>query len=128
MSYESEQIRQTFVATTDLSSSQFYFVKLGTAGKVAAIAADTDVPIGVLQNTPVAGDEAIVCLAGVTKISSDAAVALGDAIGTSADGQALTYAVTDTTIRQVGKTLQASGAAGGYITATVDCLATGRFV
>lgn len=128
MAFEGEQIRHTFVSTGDLSAKQFYFVKLdSTAGKVVVCAATTDVPIGVVQNAPAAGEEAIVCLAGVTKVNSDAALSLGAHVGTSADGQAAAYvAGTDTTKRIVGVVLEASGAAAGYATATINCLATHR--
>ena len=40
----------TFTASADLSSSQYYFVKMSAEGTVTVCAAVTDKPIGVLQN------------------------------------------------------------------------------
>lgn len=103
----------SLVSVGDLSSKQYYFVKLDTAGKVAVCSATTDRPLGVVQNDPTAGQAAIVRLFGHTKVNADAALALGDVLGTSADGQAAVYvAGTDTTKYLMGFCTKAAGAAG----------------
>lgn len=128
MAYEGAQILiPGLKASADLSAKQYYFVKLSGAGTVTVCAGVTDKPIGVLQNTPESGDAAVVCGLGVTKVNSDAALSVGDLIGTAADGQAAAYvAGTDTTKYIVGQVIEASGAAGGYATATVNCFSIAR--
>lgn len=128
MAYEGAQILiPGLKASADLSSKQYYFVKLSGAGTVDVCAAVTDKPIGVLQNNPASGEEAIVCGLGVTKVNSDAALSAAALIGTAADGQAAAYvAGTDTTKYLVGQVIEASGAAGGYATATVNCFSIAR--
>lgn len=103
----------SFVAGEDLSSSQYKFVMLHTDGTVKACSATTDIPIGVLQNKPTSGQAAEVALLGWTKVQSDAALSIGNVVGTSADGQAAAYAAgTDTTKYLSGIVTKASGAAG----------------
>tara|TARA_R100001143_G_C3325719_1_gene116964 strand:- start:257 stop:646 length:390 start_codon:yes stop_codon:yes gene_type:complete len=113
----------TRVAGADLSSSQYYFVKLSTTDTVVVCAAATDIPIGILQNAPTSGQEATIMVTGISKVSADAALAIGQLIGTAADGQADAKTVgTDTTQYVVGNVLVAAGAAGELATATVNCL------
>ena len=85
-------------------------------------AGTTDKPIGILQNAPTSGAEAVVAISGVSKVNSDAALALGDTIGTAADGQLATYVNgTDTTKYIVGIVIAASANAGEYATAVINC-------
>ena len=113
----------TRVAGADLSSSQYYYVKLSTTDTVIACAAATDIPIGILQNAPTSGQEATIMVTGISKVSADAALAINQLIGTAADGQADAKTVgTDTTEYVVGNVLVAAGAAGEYATVTVNCL------
>ncbi len=78
----------TFTASADLSAKQFYIVKMSGDNTVTVCAAVTDVPIGVLQNKPASGEQAVVRVFGMSKVSADATLAAGNIIGTSADGQA----------------------------------------
>src|SRR5579884_3092417 len=110
-------IKYSFVAASDLSTKQFYFVKLTASNTVDVCSAATDKPIGVLQNTPGQNGTAEVLISGIGKVSSSAALAAGAQIGTSAAGQgAALVAGTDTTKYVVGTVLEASGAAGGLAT------------
>lgn len=109
------------VAGADLTAAQYHFVKLSAANTVVICAAVTDHPIGVLQNDPGDTEEATVCAIGVTKVSSDAALVAGAAIGTSADGQAVTYTVADTTKYIVGHVLTATANAAEIATVFVNC-------
>lgn len=109
-------------AGADLSTKQYYFVKLSAANTVVVCAATTDKPIGILQNRPAAaGDPATVCVIGETKVNSDAALSVGASIGTAADGQAAAYTAADTTKFICGQVVVASAAAGGFATAIIDC-------
>jgi len=113
----------TRVAGADLSSDQYKYVKLSTTDTVILCAAATDVPIGILQNAPASGAEATIMVTGISKVSSDAALSIGNLIGTSADGQAdAKTSGSDTTEYVVGVVLEASSGAGALATATVNCL------
>lgn len=129
MAYEIPGFTMTFEASGDLSSKQFYFVKLDTNGQIAACAAVTDNPIGILQDKPAAiGRAATVMVWGVSKVSADAALALGDYVGPSVDGQAAVYVHgTDTTKYIVGQVVEAAGAGGRLGSILFSCLPnTGR--
>lgn len=116
-----------FTAGADLSAKQYHFVKINTGKTVVACSALTDVPIGVLQNAPTSGQAAEVCVIGITKIVGDADLALGDAIGPSADGQADARVIgTDTTHYVAGVVLEENSAAGGIVTAVINCASPGR--
>lgn len=123
MAYEIPVLVISLKAAADLSALQFYFVKLDSSGDVVVCAAATDVPVGVLQNEPTSGQTAEVLVLGVSKINSDAALSIGNLIGTASDGQADAKTPgSDTSEYVVGRVLEASGAAGGYATAMINCL------
>lgn len=112
MAYEAAQIKAgNFTASADLSTKQYYFVKMSGNNTVTVCAAITDIPIGVLQNNPASGQAAEVCLFGITKVVADGTLAAGNRIGTSADGQADAIAAgVDTTVAIVGQALNAAAA------------------
>ena len=112
MAYEASQIRfGNLTAAADLSSSQFYFVKLASATTVNVCTAITDKPIGILQNTPESGETATIAIFGISKVSADGTLAAGNLIGTSADGQAdAIVAGTDTTVYVMGQAITAASA------------------
>jgi hypothetical protein len=128
MAFEGAQMKLTGVtASADLSTKQYYFVKMSGEKTVTVCAGATDKPIGVLQNAPTSGQAAEVCVVGQTKISGDADLNYGDLIGTSGDGQAdAKTAGTDTTEYICGQVIQGNGAAGGLVTAFVNCANIGR--
>lgn len=106
-----------------VAADQYKFVKWSAARTVILCAATTDIPCGVLQSAPVAsGDEVTVCYLGETKVQGDADLAFGAEIGTSADGQAATYSVSDTTKRIVGNVVLDNSAAAGLATAVINCI------
>src|SRR5262245_53620394 len=99
MAYEGPMINLPgLVASADLRTHQFKAVKVSGNNTVALCAAVTDMPVGILQNTPNTGQAATVCAVGVTKVNSDAALTAGQVIGTAVDGQLAPYvAGTDAT-------------------------------
>ena len=123
MAYKGSQpFKITLEAGEDLSSKQYYFVKLNATGKAIVCAGATDKPVGVLQNDPTSGQAAEIVVVGLTKVSTNAALAIADLIGTSADGQAAAYvAGTDTTKYVVGTILVTSGGADEVTSALVNC-------
>ncbi len=108
------------VAGADLSGSQYRFVKPGaTEGKVAAITAATDRPIGVLLDAPSAdGKLAEVASFEITEVTAGAAVAYGAEVQTDAQGRAITAVATGYV---VGRALQAAGAAGDRFSVALNC-------
>ena len=114
----------TFEAAADLSTKQFYFVKLSAANTVTVCNGATDVPCGILQNKPsAAGRPAVVRMFGISKVSADAAITVGALIGTSADGQAdIKLAGTDTTQYVVGVALTACSNAGEIVEVSLNCM------
>jgi len=119
-------LTESFKADADLSAKQFYFMKMtANPREVGVCAATTDRPIGILLNKPDAsGKAAEVMIIGRSKVSSDAALNEGDAIGPSADGQAVAKTQTtggDTTQMVGGTVIAASGAAGEMAEAVINC-------
>lgn len=128
MAYEASQpLKHTFVAGESLAGKRYHFVKISADNTIVACTAVTDVPIGVLQSNPAAGQEAEVVISGITKVIADEALTAGAAIGTSADAQAQVVVVgTETTVYLVGRVIAGAGAAGRVATAVIDCAAAGR--
>ena len=128
MAYQASQpLKISLVAGADLSAKQYYFVKLNSSGQAVVCAAVTDIPVGILQNTPGSGKVAEITVVGVSKVSSDAGLTAGNQIGTSSDGQAAAYAAgTDTTKYIVGQMLTTTGAADVIGTAVINCVAPHR--
>lgn len=116
-------IRESFIAETDLSAKQWHFVKASSAaGYVeAATGGSGPWPIGILENDPKAGEEATVCLFGVTKVAASGAATTG-AAGAIAMGNYLSAgshakALKDSTCVMNAMALEALGSgAGGTIT------------
>ena len=123
MAYKGSQpFKITLNAGADLSSSPYHFVKLDASGNAVECAAVTDKPVGVLQNDPTSGQAAEIVVVGLTKVSTNAALAIGDLIGTSSDSQAAAYVPgTDTTKFIVGTVLVTSGAADEITSVLVNC-------
>ena len=124
MAYEGPQIRIPGLkaGAAIVAADNYKFVKLSAARTVILCAGTTDIPIGVLQDAPVAsGDEVSVCCIGVTKVQGDADLAAGNQIGTSADGQAAAYTVADTTKHIVGQVILDNSAAAGLATVVINC-------
>lgn len=67
-------VRDTLIAAVDLSSYQWCFVKAGSvSGEVNLATGGSDpYPIGILENDPKAGEGALVCFFGKTKVSASA--------------------------------------------------------
>ena len=115
----------TFTASADLSAKQYYIVKMSGDNTVTVCAAVTDVPIGILQNAPASGGQAVVRVSGMSKVSADATLAAGDIIGTSADGQAQPVTQgSETTVYNVGQAV--TGGAAGTLQSALITIANGR--
>lgn len=103
-------------AAADLSAKQFYLVKVDTSGNAALCTAVTDIPVGILQNTPGSLGAASVAIAGVSKCFMGSARSIGDEIASDSAGKGtvITPAAGGTTYNYaVGRCLVATAAAGG---------------
>jgi hypothetical protein len=109
------------VAAADLSAHQFKFVKMTSTG-VALCSAITDTPIGVLQNTPTAGQPCEIMVSGVTKVVTAAALAAGADIGTSTNGRAQAAAGAGATVS--GVIVEATAATDQIGSALINCAAS----
>ena len=83
-----------FNATADLSALQYTFVSLTTLGGITGTTVVTDARIlGILQNTPTSNQAAEVMYDGVSKlIAGTTAIVIGDYVGSTAGGRAVTSA------------------------------------
>lgn len=87
----------TLKANADLSTKQYYFVKMTAARTVDIASATTDVIIGILQNKPTAaGQEAVVAIGGTSKLVAGAAISAGAVVSTTAASKGQTAVATQT--------------------------------
>ena len=106
--------------TTSLAANQYKFVKFGaTAGQIAVASAKTDKIIGVLQNDPAAGEPAIVCAVGVSKVISSGSVTVGTLLTSNSTGQAADSSSAND--RVCGFALAADSTATNIVRMFVNC-------
>ncbi len=86
----------TAVAAEDLSAFQWNIIKLNTSGQAEHFDAITDIPFGVLQNAPAAGENASIIPigTGLSRIALGATLTPGALISGSAAGLAVAAAAT----------------------------------
>ena len=120
----------TRIAGADLKALQHYYVKLDTDGTVIAMTANTEMPYGILQNKPDAGEEAEIMRSGVSKLVCGAVVAIGNVIGAGATGKGMPYVYTGADVDKfiTGVALAATGADGDVFTVDFSCEAPHRGV
>ena len=120
-------LKITLVAGADLSALQYNFVKLNGSGQAVACSALTDKPIGVLQNSPLSGQEAEVVVIGGTKVKAGVGgLAPGNAVKVLATGLAgVMTPGTDLTHYLVGQSLT-TAAANEFATITLNCASAAR--
>lgn len=102
-------------AGASFASGQYKVVKFAsTANAVIAVAATTDVAIGVIQNDAASGEAALVAYDGIVLCLAGAAdLAAGENVGYNTTGQVVDH-VTATRM-SIGRTLDASTAVGDYV-------------
>lgn len=80
----------SFATAADLSTHQYKIVELTAENTVNLVNSAADKPLGVLQNKPKSGEQAIVRMLGVSKVKVNAAgLTAGDNVGTDAVGRAI---------------------------------------
>ena len=108
-------------STQDLSTRQYHFVKLSTAGVVELSTTIGGRALGVLQNKPSASALAQVRVHGVTKVYSDGTLGPGEMVAASSVGRAQASTAGS---YQLAVVLDGSTASAGVITALLQTPAT----
>ncbi len=112
-------VDRTYEAEVDLSSSQYCVVVLGTSdGQVKLPGAAGAKAVGVLQNTPTAGNAARVRRFGASKIKANGAFTKGDTLSAAATTGKVDTSTT--THYPVGLAEEAATAADDLVNAFVN--------
>lgn len=110
------------LAASSMASNQWKVVKFAsTAGQFTLVNATTDLAIGILEDTPAAGQPGLICAQGVTKaIAGVNDLAVSEVLGYNTTAQVADH--TTDNRRSLGIALEASTAVGDI----VKVLLTGR--
>lgn len=102
-------------ASSAMTSNQWKVVKFSsTAGEFTLVNATSDVAIGILEDTPAAGQPGLICAIGVTKaVAGVNNLAAADPIGYNSTGQVADH--TTDNRRVMGHALEASTAVGDIV-------------
>ena len=86
---------ETFAAAADFQSCQFCFVKVSVTPRwVALCSTSGEAMMGILQNNPLSGGNAVVRLLGRSKLVAGGAVTLNGLVKTGSSGQGLSVTLT----------------------------------
>jgi hypothetical protein len=116
--YEADLVTQSFAADCDLSTKQYYAVKMSTTETIilASDASDTAF-LGVLQDKPdAAGKGCGVALGGITKAVGGAVIAAGVRVRVGTGGKFVTWSSG----ASAGIALNACGADGELFSLLID--------
>jgi hypothetical protein len=94
-----------------MTDKQHYIVQLDATGKIEVAEGATDLIVGVLQNTPAAGEQATYAFGGVAKVKAGGTVGVGAWVTSDANGKGVAT-TTDGDIvigRHIGTAAAASG-------------------
>jgi len=108
-----EHIGQTFSreAGEAMTDKQHYIVQLSATGLIEVAEGATDLVVGVLQNTPDAGEQAVYAFSGVAKVKAGGAINIGDFVTTDASGKAVATTTDGDVI--IGRFIGTAAAASG---------------
>ncbi len=119
MAWEIPGIKISIKTITNLSTKQFFFVKMSAAGNVELAAATTDKVIGILQNKPVSGQTAEIMVNGLSKAKGAAGLNELDLVGSDSSGLAATNSSAGEYL--VGQVVKATANANELATIAFDC-------
>jgi hypothetical protein len=105
-------LKLTRVAAADLSTKQFYAVKIDAAGK-AALAGLGEPAIGILQNKPATGQAAEIMITGVSKFIAAGVIAPGAYVAADANAKAVT--ATKASVNTSDGGVAADAVIGGHV-------------
>lgn len=93
--FEEDLETRSVPAASDLSTKQYYAVKLNTSGQMLLCAAD-GIAYGILQDKPAAAGRAgLVAVAGISKCVLGGTVAVGDVVNVDTNGKIVSIATGD---------------------------------
>jgi hypothetical protein len=104
-----------FVASREageaMTDKQHYIVQLDSTGKIEVAESATDFIVGVLQNTPAAGEQAVYAFGGVAKVKAGGTVGIGAYVTTNGSGKAVATVTNRDVIigRHIGTSAGADG-------------------
>src|SRR4051794_34666153 len=108
-----EHIGNTYsrVAGEAMTDKQFYIVQFDASGNIEVAEGATDLLVGVLQNTPASGEQAVYAYTGTAKVKAGGVIGVGAWVTTDGNGKA----VATTTDRNVviGRYMGAASCADG---------------
>lgn len=109
-----------FSAEVDMTGKQYTCVKLGAAElDIAPCTVAAEDVFAVIQDEPVAGENAHLIMTGITRIKAGAACAVGDFWSTDATGRAVPNVLGTPGQYVNGKVLTPAAAAGEIISVTI---------
>ena len=111
MSTENIALTHSREAGEAMTDKQFYIVQLDATGKIEVGEGATDLLVGVLQNTPAAGEQAVYAYAGKAKVISAGVIGVGAWVTTDTAGKAVAT-TTDGDI-VIGRYIGTAAAAAG---------------
>jgi hypothetical protein len=112
---------ETFKAGATLATNQYHGVKFNANRQVILMAADTDVPAGIVLNDPASGEEAEVLVVGRTPIVAGETITAGQLVRVDASGHAMVFApLTNITTYCIGQ-CSSGGAVGEKVEVMVNC-------
>jgi len=94
MAFYENQTCVSLVAGADLSTKQYHFVEVGSAGTVV-VAGDGLHADGVANSNPISGRVAEVAIGGIVKVKCGGVVTRGGPVASDANGQAANAAAGD---------------------------------
>lgn len=103
---------KSYIASADLSSYQYRFVKLASDTTIAICGAG-EVPLGILQNDPESGEVGNVMILGISKLNASAAISRHAYVASAANGQGVATTTDDTAVG--GMAIEAATADGDEI-------------
>jgi len=89
MSTENPALFASREAGEAMTTKQHYIVQLDATGKIEVAEGATDLIVGVLQNTPAAGEQATYAYGGVAKVKAGGTVGIGAWVTTDSNGKAV---------------------------------------
>lgn len=81
MSWENAIVKQTWPAAEDLTNDQYRWVVLTASGTIRRPDGASEIPLGILQNAPVSGAEAVVAVLGFSKLQMSEIAAVSAYVG-----------------------------------------------
>lgn len=85
--FEEDLRTRSAAAAADLSTKQFFGVKINSSGKAALCSAAGEFCYGVLQNKPTADQQATIAVSGITKAKAGGVIAPGATVAVTAAGK-----------------------------------------